>query len=118
MNPFNRNLVFAVSTILLSTEHSAVETQNMALVVLKDYFNRNRKRKLTSSGVCLAIFIRVKQKIQYIKQGSEFYSRKSVICRTATDKSNPYISDTVFVIFIVVERQFLLSWLRRNKFLD
>ena len=36
MNPFNRNLVFAVSTILLLTEHSAVEMLNMALVVLKN----------------------------------------------------------------------------------
>ena len=34
MNPFNRNLVFAVSTILLLTV-SAAEMLNMALLVLK-----------------------------------------------------------------------------------
>ena len=84
MNPFNRNLVFAVSTILLLTA-SVVEMLNMALVVLKNNFNRNIKI------VCSVIFTEVKQKIKYhIKQGFEYYPRKSVISRTATDKSNPY----------------------------
>ena len=51
----------------------------------KNNFNRNIKI------VCSAIFIKVKQKIKYhIKQGSEYYPRKSVISRTATDKSCPY----------------------------
>ena len=38
MNPFNGNLVFAVSTILLLAL-SALEMLNMALVVLKNNFN-------------------------------------------------------------------------------
>ena len=45
MSPLNRNLVFAVSTILLLTV-SAIEMLNMALVVLKNNFDRTRKRKL------------------------------------------------------------------------
>ena len=72
MNPLNRNLVFAVSTILLLLTVSALEMLNMVLVV------RNIKI------VCSAIFIKVKRKIKYhIKQGSEYYPRKSVISRTA-----------------------------------
>ena len=59
MNPFNRNLVFEVSAILLLTV-SALEVLNMALVVLKNNFNRNIKI------VCSAIFIsEAKNKISY-----------------------------------------------------